>query len=122
MYRSFESIKNLQRFDFLKIFVILGGNAPPSKNPTRDCSATLPNRSGRYQGTTPTTWLNFYTPCKSQLQNAWPVSPTRSTGFESLCGNLFASELWQFCLPRFASVFRRRHERRTYVTTQIQHQ
>ena len=29
-----------------------------------------------YQGTTPTTWLNFYTPCKSQLQNAWPVSPT----------------------------------------------
>ena len=29
MYRSFESIKNLQRFDFLKIFVIPGGNAPP---------------------------------------------------------------------------------------------
>ena len=22
------------------------------------------------------TWLNFYTPCKSQLKNAWPVSPT----------------------------------------------
>ncbi len=29
VYRSFESIKNLQRFDFLKIFVIPGGNAPP---------------------------------------------------------------------------------------------
>ena len=29
LYRSFESIKNLQRFDFLKIFVIPGGNAPP---------------------------------------------------------------------------------------------
>ena len=29
MYRSFESIKNLQRFDFLKIFVIPGRNAPP---------------------------------------------------------------------------------------------
>ena len=32
VYRSFESIKNLQRFDFLKIFVIPGGNAPPKKN------------------------------------------------------------------------------------------
>ena len=29
-------------------------------------------------------------------------------GFESCCGN-FVSELWQFRLPRFASVFRRRH-------------
>ena len=29
MYSSFESIKNLQRFDFLKICVIPGGNAPP---------------------------------------------------------------------------------------------
>ena len=29
VYRSFESIKNLQKFDFLKIFVIPGGNAPP---------------------------------------------------------------------------------------------
>ena len=29
-------------------------------------------------------------------------------GFESCCGN-FTSELWQFRLPRFASVFRRRH-------------
>ena len=29
MYRSFESINNLQRFDFLKICVIPGGNAPP---------------------------------------------------------------------------------------------
>ena len=29
MYISFESIKNLQRFDFLKICVIPGGNAPP---------------------------------------------------------------------------------------------
>ena len=29
-------------------------------------------------------------------------------GFESCCGN-FASELWQFRLPRFAGVFRRRH-------------
>ena len=32
MYRSFESIKNLQRFDFFKIFVIPGGNAPPKKS------------------------------------------------------------------------------------------
>ena len=32
MYRSFESIKNLQRFDFLKICVIPGGNAPPKKS------------------------------------------------------------------------------------------
>ena len=32
-------------------------------------------------------------------------------GFESHCGNLFASELWQFRLPRFASVFRRRHSK-----------
>ena len=30
-------------------------------------------------------------------------------GFESHCGKLFASELWQFRLPCFASVFRRRH-------------
>ena len=29
MYRSFESINNLQRFDFLKICVIPGGNARP---------------------------------------------------------------------------------------------
>ena len=29
-------------------------------------------------------------------------------GFESRCAN-FASELWQCCLPLFASVFRRRH-------------
>ena len=29
MYRSFETIKNVQRFDFLNIFVIPGGNAPP---------------------------------------------------------------------------------------------
>ena len=33
MYRSFESIKNLQRFDFLKICVIPGGMRP-LKNPT----------------------------------------------------------------------------------------
>ena len=32
MYRSFESIKNLQRFDFLKICVIPGGNAPPKQS------------------------------------------------------------------------------------------
>ena len=32
MYRSFESIKNLQRFDFLKLFVIPGGNALPKKS------------------------------------------------------------------------------------------
>ena len=31
-------------------------------------------------------------------------------GFESRCDN-FASEFCQFCLPRFASVFRRRHEK-----------
>ena len=29
MYRSFESIQNLQRFNSFKIFVIPGGNAPP---------------------------------------------------------------------------------------------
>ena len=29
MYRSFESIKNVQRFDFLNIFVIPRGKAPP---------------------------------------------------------------------------------------------
>ena len=28
--------------------------------------------------TTTTTWLNFYTPCKSQFKNAWPVPPTIS--------------------------------------------
>ena len=66
MYRSFESIKNCQRCDFLKIFVIPGGNATPHKFQRGDTSAPLPNRSGRYQGTTPTTWLNFNTPCKSQ--------------------------------------------------------
>ena len=32
MYRSFESIKNFQRFDFLKLFVIPGGNALPKKS------------------------------------------------------------------------------------------
>ena len=52
------------------------GEYAPLKIQRGDCSATLPNPCGRYQGTTPTTWLNFYTPCKSQLQNAWPVSPT----------------------------------------------
>ena len=49
---------------------------PPHKFQRGDTSAPLPNRSGRYQGTTPTTWLNFNTPCKSQLKNAWPFSPT----------------------------------------------
>ena len=76
IYRPFESIKNCQRCDFLKIFVIPGGNATPHKFQRGDTSAPLPNRSGRYQGTTPTTWLNFNTPCKSQLKNAWPFSPT----------------------------------------------
>ena len=33
--------------------------------------------------------------------------PGEGPGFESCCGN-FPSELWQFRLPRFASVFRRR--------------
>ena len=51
---------------FLKLFVIPGGNALPKKIQQGDFSATLPNRSGRCQGTSPTTWLNFYTPCKSQ--------------------------------------------------------
>ena len=32
VYRSFESIKDLHRFNFLKIFVIPGGNAPPKKS------------------------------------------------------------------------------------------
>ena len=66
MYRTFESIKNCQRCDLLKIFVIPGGNATPHKFQRGGTSAPLPNRSGRYQGTTPTTWLNFNTPCKSQ--------------------------------------------------------
>ena len=60
---------------FLKLFVIPGGNALPKKIQQGDFSATLPNRCGRYQGTTPTTWLNFYTPCKSQptsLPYYWP--------------------------------------------------
>ena len=51
---------------FLMLFVIPGGNALPKKIQQGDFSATLPNRSGRCQGTSPTTWLNFYTPCKSQ--------------------------------------------------------
>ena len=76
MYSTFESIKNWQRYKCLKIFVIPGGNTPPTKFSRGDTSATLPNRNGRYQGTTCTSWLNFYTPCKSQLQNAWAVSPT----------------------------------------------
>ena len=74
MYRTFESIKNWQRYKCLKIFEIPGGNTPPTKFSRGDTSATLPNRNGRYQGTTCTSWLNFYTPCKSQLQNAWAVS------------------------------------------------
>ena len=58
------------------------GNAPPPHKCQRgDTSAPLPNRSGRYQGTTPTTWLNFNTPCKSQLKNAWPFSPTINNPF-----------------------------------------
>ena len=66
MHRSFESMKNWQRCQFLKIFVIPGGNTPPTISSWGDTSATLPNRNGRYQGTTCTSWLNFYTPCKSQ--------------------------------------------------------
>ena len=41
---------------------------------------------------------------RSGSQNNWD-----GPGFESHCGKPFASELWQFRLPRFASVFRRRH-------------
>ena len=52
------------------------GECSPHKFQRGDTSAPLPNRSGRYQGTTPTTWLNCNTPCKSQLKNAWPFSPT----------------------------------------------
>ena len=73
-------LSNPSRIDrdaiFLKIFEIPGGNAPPPQFQWGDTSAPLPNRSGRFQGTTPTTWLNFNTPCKSQLKNAWPFSPT----------------------------------------------
>ena len=32
MYRSFESIKNWQRYNFLKIFEIPGGMSPPPTN------------------------------------------------------------------------------------------
>ena len=53
--------------------ILIPGKYAPTKSSRWDTSATLPNRSGRYQGTTSTTWLNFYTPCKSQLKNAWPV-------------------------------------------------
>ena len=64
-------LSNTSRIDrdaiFLNIFVIPGGNAPPPPQiPTGGYFCPLPNRSGRFQGTTPTTWLNFYTPCKSQ--------------------------------------------------------
>ena len=55
---------------FLKIFVIPGGNTPPTKSSWGDTSATLPNRNRRYQGTTCTSWLNFYTPCKSHACHA----------------------------------------------------
>ena len=98
IYRTFESIKNCQRCDFLKIFVIPGGNATPHKFQRGDTSAPLPNRSGRYQGTTPTTWLNFNTPCKSQLKNAWPFSPTivTSSGFTA-CSSHVA-----YCFPSHA--------------------
>ena len=51
----------------------------PPHIPTGGYFCPLPNRSGMYQGTTPTTWLNFNTPCKSQLKNAWPFSPTTLT-------------------------------------------
>ena len=75
IYRTFESIKNCQRCDFLKIFVIPRGNATPHKFQRGDTSAPLPDRSGRYQGTTPTTWLNFNTPCKSQLKKCMAILP-----------------------------------------------
>ena len=39
---------------------------PPPQIPTGGYFCPLPNRSGRFQGTTPTTWLNFNTPRKSQ--------------------------------------------------------
>ena len=39
IYRTFESIKNCQRCDFLKIFVIPGGNATPHKFQRGDTSA-----------------------------------------------------------------------------------
>ena len=66
MYRTFESIKNWQRYKCLKIFVIPGGNTPPTKFSRGDTSATLPNLNGRYQGATCTSWINFYMRCKSQ--------------------------------------------------------
>ena len=59
-----------------------GDCAPPPTNSNGVYFCPLPNRSGRYQGTTPTTWQNFYTLCKSQLKNAWPVSPTISANDE----------------------------------------
>ena len=45
-----------------------GECAPPPTNSKGGYFCPLPNRSGRYQGTTPTTWLNFYTPCKLQFK------------------------------------------------------
>ena len=41
---------------------------PPPQNPAGGYFCHNPSRSGRYQRTTTTTWLNFYTPCKSQLK------------------------------------------------------
>ena len=104
IYRC-KDLSNPSRIDrdaiFLKIFVIPGGNAPPHKFQRGDTSAPLPNRSGRYQGTTPTTWLNFNTPCKSQLKNAWPFSPTSlPCGFSDIYSNCFQSSHphWKWCM------------------------
>ena len=94
MYRTFESIKNWQRYKCLNIFVIPGGNTPPTKFSRGDTSATLPNRNGRYQGTICTSWLNFYTPCKSQLQNAWAVSPTTTCIWSRRIGHRTNVAMW----------------------------
>ena len=112
IYRTFESIKNCQRCDFLKIFVIPGGNATPHKFQRGDTSAPLPNRSGRYQGTTPTTWLNFNTPCKSQLKNAWPFSPTKS-GFSRKERNLHCDVHATYTSPLKTNTYCRRSGRQT---------
>ena len=73
-------LSNPSRIDrdaiFFKDICNSRGNAPPTNS---NVGIVLPpplrNRSGRHHGTTPTTWLNFYTLCKSQLKNVWPVSP-----------------------------------------------
>ena len=65
----FRIHQELTEIRFVKYICHSRGNAPPQPHKFQRGGGyfcPLPNRSGRFQGTTPTTWLNFYTPCKSQ--------------------------------------------------------